>query len=69
MRKFKSINVKGNLIIWIKQFKNLEEFNLLKEEVEKIGQQSKSLNSENRQLEQQVKILKYPNDVFECIMA
>ena len=37
--KFQSINVKGNLTIWIKQFKNLEESNLLKEEVEEVGQQ------------------------------
>ena len=35
MGKFKSINVKGNLTI-----KNLGEFNLLKKESEKIGQQS-----------------------------
>ena len=67
--KFKSINVKGNLTIWIKQFKNLEKFNLLKEEVEEIEQQSKSLDSENRELEQQVEILKDPNDTWECIMA
>ena len=40
VRKFESINVKGNLTIWIKQFKNLEEFHLLKEKVEGIGQQS-----------------------------
>ena len=44
---FKSANLKGNLTIWNKQFRNLEEFNLLKEGVEEIGQQSKSLDSEN----------------------
>ena len=69
MGKFKSINVKGNLTIWIKQFKNLEKFNLLKEEAEEIEQQSESLDSENRELEQQVEILKDPNDAWECIMA
>ena len=40
MGKFQLINVTGKLIIRIKQFKNLEEFNLLKEKVKKIGQQS-----------------------------
>ena len=52
MEKFKSINVKENLTIYIKQFKNLEELNLFKEEIEEIGRQSKSLDSENRELEQ-----------------
>ena len=67
--KFKSINVKGNLTIWIEQFKNLEEYYLLKKEVEEIGQQSESLDSENRELEQQVEILKDPNNACECIMV
>ena len=67
--KFKSINVKGNLTIWIKQFKNFEKFNLLKEEVEEIEQQSKSLDRKNRELEQEVEIFKDPNDAWECIMA
>ena len=69
MGKFKSINVKGNLTIWIKQFKNFEKFNLLKEEVEEIEQQSKSLDRKNRELEQEVEIFKDPNDAWECIMA
>ena len=41
MGKFKSINVKGDMLIWIKQFNDLREFHLLMEEVEEIGQQSK----------------------------
>ena len=41
MGKFQSINVKGNLITWIKQFKNFEEFNLLKEKLRKLGKSAK----------------------------
>ena len=41
---------------------------MLKEEVNEIRQQGKSLVSENRGLEQLVEILKDPNDACECIM-
>ena len=48
---FKSTNVIRNLAISTKQFKNLVEFNLLKEKVDETGQQSKTLDSENKELE------------------
>ena len=41
---------------------------MLKEEVNEIRQQGKSLVSENRGLEQLVEILKDPNDACKCIM-
>ena len=40
--------LRGNLIIWTNKKRN--EFNFLKEEVEEVGQESKSLDSENRKL-------------------
>ena len=54
-------NVKGNLSIWTNQFKNLEEF-------DKIGQQFKSLDNENRGLEHLVSVpqwglLNYPGNM------
>ena len=48
---FKSTNVVRNLAISTKQFKNLVEFNLLKEKVDETGQPSKTLDSENKELE------------------
>ena len=45
----------------------LKDFNLLKKEAEEFGQQSKTLDSENRKLEHLVEILKDPND-FECMI-
>ena len=66
----KSANVKGNLTIWTKQFKNLEELNLLKEEVEKTGEKIKILDSVKRELKQYISThLKNPNNVCECLMA
>ena len=50
------------------QFK-CNESTLLKEEVEKFGQQCKILHSENRKLEHLVKTLKDSNVVSECINA
>ena len=44
-------------------------FNLLKEEVEEIEQQSKSFDSKSRGLEQKVEILKNPNEAYESILA
>ena len=46
----------------------LGKFNFLKKKVEKFGHQSKNLDHENRRLEHEVKILKDPNDVCECII-
>ena len=44
---------------------NLNNFNLLKKGVEKLGQQSNILDYENKRLELKVEILKDSNDVCE----
>ena len=50
----KSPNVKGNLTIWTKQFKNLEEINLLKEGVEETGEKMKILDGVKWKLKQYI---------------
>ena len=45
------------------------EFNLLKREVEKFRHQTKSLDIENRTLEDLVEVLKNPIDLCESIIA
>lgn len=47
----------------------LNEFNLLKKEVDQFGPQSQTLDCENRRLKHLVKILKNLNDVYKCIIA
>ena len=42
----------------------MEEFNLLKKEVDEMGQQRKGLDSKTSGLEQLVEILKNRNDVY-----
>ena len=43
-----------------------KEVNLVKKEVEEVAQQSRSLDSKNKGLEQLLEILKAPNDICEC---
>ena len=47
----------------------VNEFNLLKEEVKVFGQQSKSLDSENKRLEDLIETLKNQTDVCEFIIV
>ena len=47
----------------------VNEFNLLKEEVKEFGQQSKSLDSENKRSEDLIETLKDPIDVCEFIIV
>ena len=56
LAKLKSGNVKRESLDRIIDLQKLKEFNVLKIEVKKTGQQSKNLDSENRRLEQLVKI-------------
>ena len=47
----------------------VNEFNLLKEEVKVFGQQSKSLDSENKRLKDLIETLKNQTDVCEFIIV
>ena len=49
-------------------FVKLNEFNLLKKEIEEYGLQRKNLDNQNRRLEHTVEILNDSN-VCECIIA
>ena len=50
-------------------FEKCNKFNLLKKIVKELGQESKSLDIENRILEHLVGILKNSNDACECIIT
>ena len=47
----------------------VNEFNLLTEKVKEFGQQSRSLDSENKRLEDLIETLKDPTDVCEFIIV
>ena len=62
--KYESVKVKGKLdnINLATILGNLTS--LVKNEVERFGQQSKNFNSENRRLEHSLEILQGPNDFW-----
>ena len=47
----------------------LNQFNLLKKEVDEFGQLSKILDRQNRRLEDIAEVLNDQNDVYECIVV
>lgn len=47
----------------------LNQFNLLKKEVDEFGQLSKILDRQNRRLGDIVEVLNDQNDVYECIVV
>lgn len=47
----------------------LNQFNLLKKEVDEFGQLSKILDRQNRRLGDIVEVLNHQNDVYECIVV
>ena len=47
----------------------LNQFNLLKKEVDEFGQLSKVLDRQNRRLGDIVEVLNDQNDVYECIVV
>ena len=59
-RKLTNLQRKRNSISKIMDIDNCKEFSLLKKEFEEFRQQSKSLESENRALEQLLELLKDP---------